>query len=134
VSRPASEARARVGALAALTAELLDVAHDPEAFAASVDVRDGALGAGYGIPSPAGTAALELAARREGILLDPTYTAKAFAGHLAAVAARPPGTATRTVFLHTGGQPALFAPAAGDVLAGVTGGTQTGAGRGATGA
>jgi 1-aminocyclopropane-1-carboxylate deaminase/D-cysteine desulfhydrase-like pyridoxal-dependent ACC family enzyme len=65
------------------------------------------VGEAYGQPSVAGNAALERLARAEGILLDPVYTAKAFAGLL--------GETTRfgrddpVVFLHTGGLPALFA-------------------------
>ena len=46
-------------------------------------------------------------ARTEGILLDPVYTSKALAGLLAHVAdGRLNGEA---IFLHTGGNPALFA-------------------------
>jgi 1-aminocyclopropane-1-carboxylate deaminase/D-cysteine desulfhydrase-like pyridoxal-dependent ACC family enzyme len=53
--------------------------------------------------------ALLLAARTEGLLLDPVYTAKAFAALVAGVrTGRFDGAAT-VVFWHTGGQPALFA-------------------------
>ena len=45
-----------------------------------IEVDDSQVGAGYGLPTPASTEALELMARREGILLDPVYTAKAMAG------------------------------------------------------
>ncbi len=64
------------------------------------------VGEAYGRPSAAGNAALEQLARAEGILLDPVYTAKAFAGLLGE--ARRFG-AGPVVFLHTGGAPALFA-------------------------
>jgi D-cysteine desulfhydrase len=50
---------------------------------------------------------LILAARTEGLLLDPSYTAKAMAG-LAAFAPRGGSAA----FLHSGGTPTLFAQAA----------------------
>ena len=53
------------------------------------------------------SAALERLARAEGILLDPVYTAKAFAGLLGEAARFAPGEPV--VFLHTGGLPALFA-------------------------
>ena len=60
--------------------------------------------------------ALVLAARTEGLLLDPVYTGKAMAGLIAARADGRIGPSTRTVFLHTGGTPALFAAGIGDWL------------------
>ena len=53
-----------------------------------VEVDDAFVGDGYGVPTPASTEALELVARREGIVLDPVYTAKAMAGLIARVRAR----------------------------------------------
>jgi len=74
---------------------------------AALDVDDGFVGEGYGIPTPASDEALTLAARTEGFFLDPTYTAKAMAGLIARVRARAlEGT---VLFWHTGGQVALFA-------------------------
>ena len=49
---------------------------------APVDIDGSQLGAGYGSPTPSGTRALALAARTEGLALDPTYTAKALAALL----------------------------------------------------
>ena len=60
-----------------------------------------------GRPKP-GNAALVRLARAEGILLDPVYTAKAFAGLLGEAAGRL-GAGEPVVFVHTGGLPALFA-------------------------
>ncbi len=60
--------------------------------------------------------ALRLAAHTEGLLLDPVYTGKAMAGLVAARATGRIGPATRTVFLHTGGSPALFAAGVGEWL------------------
>jgi L-cysteate sulfo-lyase len=80
----------------------------PGVFAgARIDVDDRFVGDGYGIPTPASTEALELAARRDAIFLDPTYTAKAMAGLVARLRA---GELSGTVlFWHTGGQVGLFA-------------------------
>jgi hypothetical protein len=50
----------------------------------------------------------ELVARWEGILLDTTYTAKAFGGYIADARAGRFAGIDRAVFLHTGGEPALF--------------------------
>ena len=67
------------------------------------------VGAGYGIPTPESTAALEMAARTEGLLLDPVYTAKAMAGLVAAVRRGAFSGNETVLFWHTGGLPALFA-------------------------
>ncbi len=66
------------------------------------------LGPGYGAMTPASVAALRLAARTEGLLLDPVYTAKAMAAlidHAGRGLIRP---AEQVLFLHTGGAPAVF--------------------------
>nr|AHM02302.1 cytochrome c subunit E [Sphingomonas sp. NX-3] len=66
-------------------------------------------GEGYGIPTPAMREAVELLARTEGLLLDPVYSGKAFAGLLAAIrgGAFQPGEAV--LYVMTGGVPGLFA-------------------------
>jgi 1-aminocyclopropane-1-carboxylate deaminase/D-cysteine desulfhydrase-like pyridoxal-dependent ACC family enzyme len=106
VSRPAAEVRENVRRLAAGAANLLGTAcplGDDELV-----VHDGFVGPGYGLPSPEGIAAIRLAARTEGVFLDPTYTGKALAGLASgARAGRFPG-AEPVVFVHTGGEPALF--------------------------
>lgn len=65
------------------------------------------VGAGYNIPSSDGTAATEFLARTEGILLDPVYSAKAFAGLVSMARGRE--LAGRVLFWHTGGLPTLLA-------------------------
>jgi 1-aminocyclopropane-1-carboxylate deaminase/D-cysteine desulfhydrase-like pyridoxal-dependent ACC family enzyme len=76
----------------------------------AVQVDSSQVGEGYAMPTAAGREAADLFARCEGLVLDPVYTAKAAAG---LVVARRDGRIdrhTRTVFLHTGGLPALFSP------------------------
>jgi 1-aminocyclopropane-1-carboxylate deaminase/D-cysteine desulfhydrase-like pyridoxal-dependent ACC family enzyme len=82
---------------------------EPQPFApGDVPLVEGSyVGEAYGRPSEAGNAALQRLARTEGILLDPVYTAKAFAGLLGEAARF--GRDEPVVFLHTGGLPALFA-------------------------
>jgi D-cysteine desulfhydrase len=63
----------------------------------------------YGVPSQDCLAALQRLGRVEGILLDPVYTGKAFAGLLDLVESGQLGSDEPVVFLHTGGLPALFA-------------------------
>ena len=71
----------------------------------------GYIGAGYGVPTPAGLEAIRLLARQEGIFLDPTYSGKALAGLIAHIRQDQIAPAETVVFLHTGGTPALFAHA-----------------------
>ena len=68
----------------------------------------GQVGAGYAAVTEPVREALKLAARTEGLFLDPTYTGRALAGLIARSA--PVGLARtgRVVFLHTGGLPGLF--------------------------
>jgi 1-aminocyclopropane-1-carboxylate deaminase/D-cysteine desulfhydrase-like pyridoxal-dependent ACC family enzyme len=63
----------------------------------------------YGVPSAACQAAIKQLARTEGILLDPVYTGKAFAGMLDLLEKGELGSNEPIIFLHTGGLPALFA-------------------------
>jgi D-cysteine desulfhydrase family pyridoxal phosphate-dependent enzyme len=72
-------------------------------------VEERYVGEAYGKPSPQGMAALRCLANREGILLDPVYTAKAFAGLLDLSERGELGRDEPLIFLHTGGLPALFA-------------------------
>lgn len=66
-------------------------------------------GEGYEIPSASGSAAIQLLARTEGILTDPVYTGKAFAGLLDYVKTGKIKPGSSVVFWHTGGVSALFA-------------------------
>jgi 1-aminocyclopropane-1-carboxylate deaminase/D-cysteine desulfhydrase-like pyridoxal-dependent ACC family enzyme len=63
----------------------------------------------YGLPSPSGLAAIALAARTEGLLLDPIYSGKAMAGLIDHARRGLLGPDSAVVFIHTGGLPALFA-------------------------
>jgi len=66
------------------------------------------VGDGYGTLTEPVMSALTLAARTEGIVLDPIYTGRAMAGLVAAVEDGDITPGRRTVFLHTGGLPGLF--------------------------
>ncbi|MDR0837972.1 MAG: D-cysteine desulfhydrase family protein [Propionibacteriaceae bacterium] len=72
-------------------------------------IADLALGDGYGIPTDGMREALRLLARTEGILLDPVYTGKAFAGLLAELRlGLGLAQSNRILFWHTGGLPGIF--------------------------
>ena len=90
-------------------AEVLSVDRGLLATGTAIEVDDSFVGEGYGIPTEASTAAIELCARTEALFLDPTYTAKAMAGLIARVRdGRLTGDQT-VLFWHTGGQVGLFA-------------------------
>jgi D-cysteine desulfhydrase/L-cysteate sulfo-lyase len=72
---------------------------------------DGYTGAGYGLPSPAAIEAIKLAARTEGLILDPVYTGKAMAGLIDHIRQGRIPPSDTVVFIHTGGTPAIFAHA-----------------------
>lgn len=72
-----------------------------------INLEDRYLAPGYGILNEATCEALKLGARLEGLVLDPTYTAKSFAGFLDR--ARLADRDKNIMFVHTGGAPALFA-------------------------
>lgn len=65
------------------------------------------VGAGYGLIDQGVADALALAARTEGLLLDPVYTGKAMKG-LIALARQGAFEGQTVVFLHTGGAQGLF--------------------------
>ena len=67
------------------------------------------VGQGYAIPNAEDTPYIEELARAEGILLDPVYTGKAWAGMLKLLKEDYFGEAANIVFVHTGGAAALFA-------------------------
>ena len=77
--------------------------------AGDIEVSDAVLAPGYGRLNEAAREAMALAARHEGLLLDPVYTAKAMAGLIAHVRSGRIAAGSRVLFVHTGGQPALFA-------------------------
>jgi D-cysteine desulfhydrase len=74
-----------------------------------VQVSGDQLGPGYGVPTPAMVEAVRLMASREGLLLDPVYGGKAFAGLLADISAGRYAAGDNVLFIMTGGSPGLYA-------------------------
>ncbi len=62
---------------------------------------------GYGRMNKAATRAIELAARTEGLILDPVYSCRTMAGFVDRAADVAAGSSL--LFIHTGGTPAVFA-------------------------
>jgi 1-aminocyclopropane-1-carboxylate deaminase/D-cysteine desulfhydrase-like pyridoxal-dependent ACC family enzyme len=96
-----------VAELASLTSEKLDarIAFTPSEVLANDDYCR----AGYGVVTDADREAIRLFAQCEGILLDPVYTGRAAAGLIDLIRIGFFKKDETVLFLHTGGQPALFA-------------------------
>jgi L-cysteate sulfo-lyase len=92
-----------------------------------VRVHRDQVGDGYGSLTREAATAMRIAAGTEGLLLDPVYTGKALAGLMAAVTEGAIRPGQRTVFVHTGGLPALFGhPFAAELAAAAIGGATEG--------
>ncbi|MFZ6045735.1 D-cysteine desulfhydrase [Pseudomonas sp. CR3202] len=106
VSRPDATQRPKVEGLLQRTADLLGV---PVPAGLKVELWDQYFAPRYGEPNAGTLDAVLLVASHEGLLLDPVYTGKAFAGLLDGVAKGAFADNGPVLFLHTGGSPALFA-------------------------
>jgi D-cysteine desulfhydrase family pyridoxal phosphate-dependent enzyme len=75
---------------------------------AEVHVNAAYCEAGYGVVTEREREAIQLFARYEGLLLDPVYTGRAAAGLIDLIRKGFFKNSDTVLFLHTGGQPALF--------------------------
>lgn len=106
VRQPRERQIAAVHKLAAATAAQLT---DTPLSLEKTLIDDGYVGAGYGLPTEGTIAAINLIARKEGVLLDPVYSAKGLAGMIGLTEQKFFDSQKDVVFLHTGGAAALFA-------------------------
>jgi D-cysteine desulfhydrase len=88
--------------------ELIDAANDKFSLGLSesdtpIELLDGYIGEGYAIPDRAAIETLKRVARREGLILDPTYTSKAMHGFLETIQAGKVRPGSIPLFIHTGG-------------------------------
>ncbi len=99
------------GLVARIANDACDLLGEPASFkAADVPLVESAyVGPGYAIPTSKGDAAAEWLATTEGVLLDPTYTAKAFGALLDLLPSGRLGDDDPVIFWHTGGLPGIFA-------------------------
>ncbi|MGA7817398.1 D-cysteine desulfhydrase family protein [Caballeronia sp.] len=81
----------------------LSIDHD------AISIDEGQRGSGYGIPTDSMRAAVRLMASTEGLLLDPVYGGKAFAGLVESVTSGEHRPGQNVLFVMTGGLPGLFA-------------------------
>jgi len=102
------------GWLAERTVEIANGAAKLLGLDETVEKRDVALiedyvGEGYGVLTKEVNDAIKLMAKTEGILLDPVYTGKAMAGLIDMIKHGRFNKNENVLFIHTGGNPALFA-------------------------
>ena len=90
---------------AALGLMCVETSVDP----ADIEVDPRWIGDDYAVPTDAGAAAIDWAARRGGWLMDPTYSGKGLSGLLGLVDEGRWNGDDQVVFIHSGGWPALFA-------------------------
>ena len=107
VRRDAQQQRKRISTVAQNLFKLLKT----DILISKNDIRvwDGALAPGYGRVGPKAMHALSMMAKMEGLFLDPVYTARTFAGVLGLLEEGKIEKGMKILFIHTGGQPALFA-------------------------
>ena len=74
-----------------------------------IELLDGYIGEGYAIPYPSEIETIRDLAKREGVLLEPTYTGKAFNALLDAIRGKTTRSGATPMFLHTGGVFGLMA-------------------------
>jgi D-cysteine desulfhydrase family pyridoxal phosphate-dependent enzyme len=99
--------RTHVSELASLASEKLGkrIEFTPAEVLANADYCK----AGYGVLTEPEREAIHLFAKHEGLLLDPVYTGRAAAGMIDLIRKKFFNKGEAVLFLHTGGQPALFA-------------------------
>lgn len=82
----------------------LNITLQPE----DIEVYDSYIGAGYAIPTEKGIDAIKLLSEKESVFLDPTYTGKGMSGLVDLIQSEYFKPSDNVMFLHTGGNPALF--------------------------
>jgi L-cysteate sulfo-lyase len=86
-------------------AKLLGISFD----ASKVEVVAGLAGPMYGVPHSETIDAIKLAGRTEALIVDPVYSGKGLAGLISLIRSGRWRQDEDVVFLHTGGEPAVFA-------------------------
>lgn len=102
-----------VGVIGRIAADMTARWNLPATLApADIDVVDGHVGRGYARSRPEELLTIRDVCRRDGVVLDPVYTGKAFHGVVTELARDRARFGERVVFVHTGGIFGLFPAAA----------------------
>ncbi len=107
VNRPTPQCLTRIDEWWRAVSQLLEL--DPDRPRGQIEVDDGFIGREYGDPTDACLDAILRMASTEGILLDPVYSGKVFAGLCGHQAEGRWPAGAPVVMVHSGGTPALFA-------------------------
>ncbi|MEW6673391.1 MAG: D-cysteine desulfhydrase family protein [Thermodesulfobacteriota bacterium] len=75
----------------------------------SVEVVAGLAGPGYGMPHAETLSSIQLLGRLEGLVVDPVYSGKGLAGLISLIRNDRWSRDEHIVFIHTGGEPAVYA-------------------------
>ncbi|MGY4573701.1 D-cysteine desulfhydrase family protein [Bradyrhizobium sp. USDA 3256] len=105
----ASAAHANAATVEKANAVLSLLHFDPSLTSDDIKVSGDQLGQGYGLPTAAMVDAVRLMASRQGLLIDPVYGGKAFAGLLTDISAGQYRANDNILFIMTGGSPGLYA-------------------------
>jgi L-cysteate sulfo-lyase len=110
---PANEAYISAAGIHALMAEGARILGYEDVILGPVTNLVDYVGPAYGLASDGSREAIRLAARTEGLLVDPVYSGKGLAGLIDHIRSGRLGAGDQVVFVHTGGLPALFVDVAG---------------------
>jgi 1-aminocyclopropane-1-carboxylate deaminase len=103
----AAMTRRAVAKIARATAELVGLEREIRDEDVVIDSRY--CGPAYGVPDAATIAAIRMAARLEGMITDPVYEGKSMAGLIGLVRSGEIAKASRILYVHLGGAPAIDA-------------------------
>ena len=106
-SKTLEETVAQVTKIARATAGMIGVTR--ELRDDEIAIVDGYAGPVYGVPDEGTIEAIHLAARTEGMLIDPVYEGKSMAGLIGLIRSGEIQSGSRVLYAHLGGQPALSA-------------------------
>jgi D-cysteine desulfhydrase len=104
-----AEPQVALGRTLALTNDVLELLKHKSVSVKELDINGEHRGQGYGIPTEGMLEAVRLLARTEGLLLDPVYSGKAFAGMLSDFRNGAFEPNQNVLFVMTGGIPGLYA-------------------------
>jgi len=105
VRRGATEQKQRLIARCSELSQMLEI--DNPVLESDIDLNDAFLPPAYGQLNDATNTAINIAATKEALILDPVYSGKTMAGFLQIAKTMPSGSTI--LFWHTGGAPAVFA-------------------------
>jgi D-cysteine desulfhydrase family pyridoxal phosphate-dependent enzyme len=87
--------------------EVINVLNLKKEHNSGITIYDEYIGKGYAIPTELTLSAMKIMGRKEGIVLDPVYTGKAFGGLIDLIRKKTFSKKDNILFIHTGGYPGI---------------------------